>query len=118
MVEPAAAPADLQGPYAHARAVIFASPGEEPGPLLPVKILASGMPLVAPRGGEYAEFIADGEVGFTLGDRRELEEAVRRVEAIPAGACRRHVETRYDARDVAARHLAVYEQVAASGAQS
>lgn len=117
VVEPAAAPADLQEQYAHARAVIFASPGEEPAPLLPLKILASGTPLIAPRGGEYAEFIAGGEVGFTFGDRRELEEAVRRVDAIPAAACRRHVETHYDARDIAARHLAVYERVLASGAR-
>ena len=83
----------------------------EPFGLVMLESLASGTPVVGTPAGAAPEIVDDGATGFLRSGRRELLDALRRVEELDRRSCRAAVETRFTATGMARRHVQTYDDV-------
>lgn len=102
---------ELAGYYRRASAVLFLARWSEPFGLVAVEAQACGTPVIATRRGGPAESIVDGETGYLVDDVAEAVAAVGRIEALDPHACRRNVEARFTAAQMARGYEAVYERI-------
>ena len=91
-----------------ARVVIFSSQWEEPFGLVMTEAMACGTPVVALARGAAPEVIVDGVTGYLRDSEEELAAAIAGIDAIDPHACRRHVETNFNPRTIAAQYVAAY----------
>lgn len=97
-----------------ARAMLFPIDWPEPFGLAMIESMACGTPVITRRCGSTPEVVADGVTGFVCDDDAAVLDAIRRVDAIDRGACRRHVERRFAVDRMAADYEAVYERLVAA----
>jgi len=97
-----------------ARALLFPIDWPEPFGLVLIEALACGTPVVAYRCGAVPEILQDGVTGFVVNDQPQAIDAARRIDAIDRRACRQAFESRFTARRMAQRYLAVYEALSAA----
>jgi glycosyltransferase involved in cell wall biosynthesis len=104
-----------RGFVAGARALLMPIQWEEPFGMAVIEALASGTPVVAMRRGAMPVIIQHGYNGFLADDEQEFERCLRRVVEgeIKPENCRRSVEERFSAAQMAERYIALYEQVIA-----
>ena len=84
----------------------------EPFGMVMVEALACATPVLTTPFGAAPEIVEDGVVGFVRSEEAGLVEALGRLGEIDRGACRRHVEERFSAERMVAKHLAVYRAAA------
>jgi glycosyltransferase involved in cell wall biosynthesis len=94
-------------------ALLFPIDWPEPFGLVIVESLACGTPVIARSCGSVPEVITPGRTGFIADSVDEFAEALRRLDRIDRGACRREVEVRFSVGRMADSYEAVYEKVAA-----
>jgi glycosyltransferase involved in cell wall biosynthesis len=82
--------------YAAAAGLLFPICWDEPFGLVMVEAMACGTPVVAMRRGSVPEVVVDGSTGFIVDNPDQLTAAIRRIDEIDRGACRRHVERNFD----------------------
>jgi glycosyltransferase involved in cell wall biosynthesis len=106
---------DKRSFVAGARALLMPIHWEEPFGMAVIEALASGTPVVAMRRGAMPVIIQHGYNGFLADDEQEFERCLRRVVEgeIKPENCRRSVEERFSAAQMAERYIALYEQVIA-----
>lgn len=94
--------------YSSARAFLMPIDWEEPFGLVMVEALASGTPVVAFHRGSVPEIISHGKTGFVVRDAEEMAEAVREIEKIRPGDCRREAGKRFSPSVAAEKYLRLY----------
>jgi len=112
-----AAREDLWAAMGAARAVVCLSRWEEPFGMVAAEAAASGTPVVASRRGALAEVVLDGVTGYvvTAGDIIAAAAALRRVNELSRGDCRRHAVDSLNLGDTVTAHEALYAQIASAG---
>jgi glycosyltransferase involved in cell wall biosynthesis len=98
-----------------ARAVLMPVRWEEPGATAAIEALACGTPVVGFRRGALPEIVEHGVTGFLADDddEDELEGYLRRLGELDPHACRRAAHERFSAERMAARYVALYEELIA-----
>ena len=83
-----------------------------------VEALACATPVLTTRFGAAPEIVQDGVVGFVRSEEVDLVQALGRLSEIDRSACRRHVEERFSAERMVAKHVAVYREAAEAVSRS
>jgi glycosyltransferase involved in cell wall biosynthesis len=94
-----------------ALALLFPIRWPEPFGLVMVEALATGTPVIAGRFGSVPEIVEDGVTGFIGDSLEEMALAVRRLGELDRAACRRRVEQRFSAEQMAAGYERIYQNV-------
>jgi glycosyltransferase involved in cell wall biosynthesis len=90
----------------------------EPFGMVMVEALACATPVLTTRFGAAPEIVQDGVVGFVRSEEVDLVQALGRLSEIDRSACRRHVEERFSAERMVAKHVAVYREAAEAVSRS
>ncbi|MPZ23753.1 MAG: glycosyltransferase [Dehalococcoidia bacterium] len=104
--------------YARARALLLPIVWEEPFGLVMAEAMACGTPVIAFRRGAAPEVIADGLSGYLVDDVEGMVDALGKLDALSATACRRHALENFDAHVMVDNYIAVYERILAAEAQT
>ena len=104
---------ELAPVYRKAAGVLFPINWCEPFGLVAVEAQASGTPLIATRFGALPEIILEGETGFVVHSVEEAVAAVEKLPTISPNACRRNVESRFTASEMAKGYANVYQSLMA-----
>lgn len=100
-----------------ARCLLAPSLTAEPCALEALEALACGTPVVAFPSGALADIVEPGVTGFLVNDVREMAEAIEAAESLDSEACRAAARARYSADGMAARYIALYEELAGGRAR-
>ena len=98
-----------------ARALLFPIDWPEPFGLAMIEAMACGTPVVTRRCGATPEVVVDGTTGFVCDTDEDVLCALRRLDRIDRGACRRHVESRFSVARMADGYEAVYARLRQGG---
>ena len=93
-----------------ARAVLFPIDWPEPFGLVMIEAMACGTPVIARPCGSVPEVIEDGRIGFIGDTVDDLVEAVKRIDTIDRGECRRYVERRFSVARMVDDYEALYRR--------
>jgi len=85
----------------------------EPFGMVMIEAMACGTPVLATHWGAAPEIVDDGAVGFVRSTEAGLVQALGRVHEMDRAACRRHVEQNFSVERMVAKHVRLYERVAA-----
>ncbi len=88
----------------------------EPFGLSVVEAMACGTPAVVFSRGSMPELVEPGRNGFLTGSVEEAVEALKGIEEIDRGECRRSVEERFTVDRMVERYIDVYERIISGGA--
>jgi glycosyltransferase involved in cell wall biosynthesis len=99
---------------AGAAGLLHPSRWSEPFGLAMVEAMACGTPVIALDRGAVSEIVEDARTGFIVEDEDGLAAAVGRLVEIERSACRNHVLSRFDRRQMCAG----YEKLATNACQS
>jgi glycosyltransferase involved in cell wall biosynthesis len=99
----------------HAIALLDPIRWDEPFGLCMVEALACGTPVLVTPCGAAPEIIDDGVTGYVRAGTDELAAVVPHVSSLDRRACRAAVEARFSAERMAQEHIALYEDVLATG---
>jgi glycosyltransferase involved in cell wall biosynthesis len=83
-----------------------------------LEALACGTPVVAFAHGALATVIEPGVTGFLVRDEAEMAEAIDAAGQLDPDACRAAARTRHSEDRMAARYLALYEQLVVGEARA
>lgn len=97
---------------AGARCLLVPSLAAETSSLVAMEALACGTPVVAFAAGALPEVVEHGVTGFIVRDEREMADAIAEVGTLDREACRHAAESRFSARAMVDRYLALYSQLA------
>lgn len=97
---------------AGAKCLLIPSQVAETSSLLAMEAMACGTPVIAWRSGALPEVAADGRTGFLVSSVEEMADAIKGIEQIQRGECRREAERRFDSRKMVSKYLSLYESVA------
>ncbi len=100
----------------NARALLFPIDWPEPFGLVMIEAMACGTPVIAWDCGSVREVIEDGVTGFVVRSEDEAVAAVARLPELNRARIRRVFETRFSARVMAERYLALYRRLGMPGA--
>jgi glycosyltransferase involved in cell wall biosynthesis len=95
-----------------ARCLVSASLAPETSSLVAMEALACGTPVVAFPSGALAEIVEHGVTGFLVRDVAEMAEAIRAAPRLDPEACRHAARTRFSAKAMVARYLALHAVLA------
>ena len=88
----------------------------EPFGMVMVEALACGTPVIATPMGAVPEIVDHGVTGFVCSSEPDLADALSRAARLDRNACRRVVAERFSAARMVAKHVSLYESVAADRA--
>jgi glycosyltransferase involved in cell wall biosynthesis len=108
---------DKQRFLGDARALLFPIDWPEPFGLVMIEALACGTPVIARRRGSVPEVIAHGVTGFVCDDEDAMAEAVRRLDTVDRGTCRRAFEARFTAARMTRDYVRLYEALLTESAR-
>lgn len=100
----------------NALALLFPIVWEEPFGIVLIEAMASGIPIIAYARGSVPEIVEDGVNGFLVRDADSAVKAVRRIDQIDRGLCRRQFEQRFTSKRMAQDYLTIYRGNARSKA--
>jgi glycosyltransferase involved in cell wall biosynthesis len=95
----------------NARALLFPIDWPEPFGLVMIEAMACGTPVLAWRCGSVPEVINEGVTGFVVDDMPQAIAAAGQIARIDRRRCRQMFETRFSARQMGARYLALYHSL-------
>jgi glycosyltransferase involved in cell wall biosynthesis len=96
-----------------AHALLFPIDWPEPFGLVMIEALACGTPVVALRRGSVPEVIRHERTGFIVDSVDDMVQAVKRIDRIDRGECRRDVERRFTDEQMAIAYESAYAEVLA-----
>ncbi len=97
-----------------AKAFVFPLRWNEPFGLTIIEAMACGVPVVAFSKGSVPELVKDGKTGFVVDPDRGLEgieSAIKKIDQIDRGVCRRHVEEKFTIEKMVDGYEAVYRRI-------
>jgi glycosyltransferase involved in cell wall biosynthesis len=94
-----------------ARCLIIPSTVAETSSLVAMEALACGTPVIAFETGALPDIVDHGTTGFIVSDVHEMARALQNVGTIKSEVCRVVARSRFSARTMAARYLALYERL-------
>lgn len=96
-----------------ARAMCFLFPIQWPEPfgLVMAEAMAAGTPVIATRNGAVPEVVVDGVTGYVVDDVEEMIAKVGDIDRIDPSACRKHVESNFSPKKMAAGYERNYEMI-------
>lgn len=97
----------------NAQALLFPIDWPEPFGLVLIEAMSCGTPIVAFRHGSVPELMEEGETGFVVEDLEEAVDAVRHIDQVSRGQCRKVFEERFTATQMATNYVGVYERLQA-----
>jgi glycosyltransferase involved in cell wall biosynthesis len=93
------------------KGLLFPIQWDEPFGMAPIEALACGTPVIAMNRGAMPEIIEHGVNGFLAKDEDEFKHYMTRIGEIDPRECRRSVEQRFSAREMAKRYVERYQLV-------
>ncbi|MCK5283281.1 MAG: glycosyltransferase family 4 protein [Nanoarchaeota archaeon] len=100
--------------YRHARATLFPIQWGEPFGLVMIESMACGTPILAFRKGSVPEIVIDGKTGFIVDSTSDMIEAVKQVDSIDPGICRKHVQDNFSIISMAQEYSKLYQSIVES----
>jgi len=97
-----------------ARCLLITSSVAETSSLVAMEALACGTPVVAFRSGALPEIVDHGETGYIVDTVDEMAAALRAVDSLDPEKCRAVARRQFSSHVMAARYLALYEQLISS----
>ena len=94
-----------------ALALLFPIDWPEPFGLVMIEAMVTGTPVVTRPCGAAPEVVVNGRTGFIAESPEDLVAAVKRVDMLDRGECRRHVEQRFSVRRMVDDYEAVYARL-------
>ena len=104
---------DKPGFLGNAVGLLFPIDWPEPFGLVMIEALACGTPVIARPCGSVPEVVVPGRSGFIADSVEEIAEAVRHLDRIDRGACRREAEARFSVESMVDGYEAIYETLEA-----
>jgi len=98
---------------AAARCLLVPSRVAETSSLVAMEALAAGTPVIAYPAGALADVVEHGVTGYLVDGVEAMAAAIGAAGAIDPATCRRRAQERFDLERSAARHLALYRELAA-----
>ena len=96
-----------------AAALMFMVDWPEPFGLAMIEAMACGTPVIARKCGSIPEVVDEGVTGFVCEDESGAIEAVRRLDALDRGECRRQFEKRFSNETMAQNYVDAYRALIA-----
>lgn len=84
---------------------------EEPFGLVMIEAMACGVPVIAYDKGPVREIVKDGETGFIVKDKKEMIQAIKKINKIKRKSCRKHVEKNFDIKKMGGEYEKIYKKV-------
>lgn len=97
--------------YGGAIATLYPISWHEPFGLVMVESMATGTPVVAFNAGAVPEVVKDGVTGFVVDNIDEMVAAVKRIDGINRGECRKWVEEKFTMEKMVEGYEKVYEEI-------
>ncbi len=97
--------------FLRAKCTLFTSQWEEPFGLVMIESMACGTPVIGIKRGAVPEVIVHGKTGFIAETEEEMVQAIKRIDEIDPGVCRRYAEENFSRKNLAQNYLAVYEKI-------
>jgi glycosyltransferase involved in cell wall biosynthesis len=94
-----------------AKCLIIPSTVAETSSLVAMEALACGTPVVAFRSGALPDIVDHGTTGFVVADVEQMAGALQDLDSIGPEVCRAVARSRFSARTMASRYLALYDQL-------
>ena len=93
-----------------ARALLHPIEWNEPFGMVIIEALACGTPVIAMNRGAMSEIIEHGVNGFLAENEEEFASYLDRIDEIDPAACRRTVEEKFSAEEMAEDYIARYQE--------
>jgi glycosyltransferase involved in cell wall biosynthesis len=93
-----------------ARAFLNPIAWEEPFGMVMIEAMACGTPVISYDRGAAPELIRNGKNGFLVRNRKEMVQAIARIDTIKREECRTYVEERFSPKVAAAKHIKIYQR--------
>jgi glycosyltransferase involved in cell wall biosynthesis len=97
--------------YLHARATLVPIQWGEPFGLVMIESMACGTPILAFNKGSVPEIVIDGKTGFVVNSRVAMVNAVKQLDSIEPGVCRKHVQDNFSMIRMAQKYSELYRWV-------
>ena len=95
----------------NAVALLFPINWPEPFGIVIIEAMACGVPVIAYRFGSVPELIEDRVTGFVVDGVDAAAQALRNIDKIDRGLCRRRFEQRFTSERMAQDYLSIYERI-------
>jgi len=92
-----------------AKALLYPVQYEEFFGITMVEALATGTPIIGFARGSVTEMVRNGVTGFLVNNVDEMCQAMRAIDKLNRGECRRDAEERFSSKIMAKRYKEVYE---------
>lgn len=99
----------------NARGLIAPIQWEEPFGLFFIEAMACGTPVITLKRGSAPEVVKDGESGFVLENINDAAKAVKNVDQIKRGNCRKWVEENFTAEKMVENYEKIYRKILNKG---
>ena len=97
--------------FKNAKAFLYPVRRPEPFGLVVIESMACGTPVIAYKEGAMPEIIKDGETGFLVSNQEEAVEAIKKIDTIKRGNCRRYVARRFTLEKMVNKYEALYYKI-------
>jgi len=99
----------------HGQQSLIPTPGHytwrEPFGLTMIEAMACGTPVIAFRWAAAPEIVVNGKTGFLVDSVEEMAEAIKKIDQIDRGECRRHIEKNFTIKKMVDEYEKVYYKV-------
>lgn len=99
--------------YGNAKALLFPARWEEPFGLVIIEAMACGTPVIAFDYGSVKEIIENGKNGFIVKTKREMINAMKKVDCIDRNYCRKSIERKFTIEKMTDEYLKLYKKIIA-----
>jgi glycosyltransferase involved in cell wall biosynthesis len=94
-----------------AKALLFPIDRREPFGLVMIEAMACGTPVIAYRRGSVPEVISDRKTGLIVDNKKEMVEAIKKIDLIKRKDCRIHVEKNFTLKQMVDKYEEIYKKI-------
>ena len=91
---------------------------EEPFGMVMIESMAAGTPVISFDRGAAAELIIDGKTGFLVKTKKQMINAIKKIDAIKRTDCRLHVKECFTPKIAAQQHIKIYKKIIVNSSKS
>lgn len=94
-----------------AKALLFPIDRREPFGLVMIEAMACGTPIIAYRRGSVPEVVKDKKTGFIVDNKKEMVQAIKKIDVINRHDCRAQVEQNFTLKQMVDKYETIYKKL-------